>query len=275
MRDRERQLQQLRRRLDTCDLGRRLAAIRTRLVTADGRVTGAMARRWQRADARLRECAGRLDTLSPLAVLGRGYAVCWNADRTRIVRDAATTPRETGFGSRSPAASCTARCARPIRSLRSRNRDNGGYTGTLATGRDAARERQAMADTSIKDFEGAIAELDGIVKKLEEGDLPLEQSLALVRARRAAVALLSCAPRGCRTAHRDSDRARRAQAGARVADAGRGRPRIVPPRDAGPLSRPSCRGPVTSSHSLAAVLPDRHQGAANPPATRPRCAERY
>ncbi len=36
-----------------------------------------------------------------------------------------------------------------------------------------------MADTSIKDFEGAIAELDGSVKKLEEGDLPLEQSLAL------------------------------------------------------------------------------------------------
>jgi exodeoxyribonuclease VII small subunit len=36
-----------------------------------------------------------------------------------------------------------------------------------------------MADTSIKDFEGAIAELEGVVKKLEEGDLPLEQSLAL------------------------------------------------------------------------------------------------
>jgi exodeoxyribonuclease VII small subunit len=36
-----------------------------------------------------------------------------------------------------------------------------------------------MSDTSIKDFEGAIAELEGIVKKLEEGDLPLEQSLAL------------------------------------------------------------------------------------------------
>ncbi len=34
-------------------------------------------------------------------------------------------------------------------------------------------------DTSIKDFEAAIAELDAIVKKLEEGDLPLEQSLAL------------------------------------------------------------------------------------------------
>jgi len=34
-------------------------------------------------------------------------------------------------------------------------------------------------DTSIKDFETAIAELESIVKKLEEGDMPLEQSLAL------------------------------------------------------------------------------------------------
>ena len=34
-------------------------------------------------------------------------------------------------------------------------------------------------DTSIKDFEAANAELESIVKKLEEGDLPLEQSLAL------------------------------------------------------------------------------------------------
>jgi exodeoxyribonuclease VII small subunit len=34
-------------------------------------------------------------------------------------------------------------------------------------------------ETSIKDFEAAIAELESIVKKLEEGDMPLEQSLAL------------------------------------------------------------------------------------------------
>jgi exodeoxyribonuclease VII small subunit len=34
-------------------------------------------------------------------------------------------------------------------------------------------------DTTIKDFEAAIAELETIVKKLEEGDLPLESSLAL------------------------------------------------------------------------------------------------
>jgi len=32
---------------------------------------------------------------------------------------------------------------------------------------------------SIKDFESAIAELEQIVKQLEAGDLPLEQSLAL------------------------------------------------------------------------------------------------
>ena len=36
-----------------------------------------------------------------------------------------------------------------------------------------------MPDTSIRDFEAAIAELESIVKKLEEGDLALEQSLQL------------------------------------------------------------------------------------------------
>jgi exodeoxyribonuclease VII small subunit len=34
-------------------------------------------------------------------------------------------------------------------------------------------------DSSIKDYEAAVAELDTIVKKLEEGDLPLESSLQL------------------------------------------------------------------------------------------------
>lgn len=36
-----------------------------------------------------------------------------------------------------------------------------------------------MSETSIKDFEAAIAELESIVKRLEEGDMALEQSLAL------------------------------------------------------------------------------------------------
>jgi exodeoxyribonuclease VII small subunit len=34
-------------------------------------------------------------------------------------------------------------------------------------------------DSTIKDFEAAIAELEGIVKKLEEGDLALDASLQL------------------------------------------------------------------------------------------------
>jgi exodeoxyribonuclease VII small subunit len=34
-------------------------------------------------------------------------------------------------------------------------------------------------DPTVKDFEAAIAELESIVKKLEEGDLPLETSLQL------------------------------------------------------------------------------------------------
>jgi exodeoxyribonuclease VII small subunit len=38
---------------------------------------------------------------------------------------------------------------------------------------------ETSANTSIKDFEAAIAELETVVKKLEEGELSLEQSLAL------------------------------------------------------------------------------------------------
>ena len=37
----------------------------------------------------------------------------------------------------------------------------------------------APMDATIKDFESAIAELESIVKTLEEGDLALEKSLAL------------------------------------------------------------------------------------------------
>jgi exodeoxyribonuclease VII large subunit len=87
---RERTWQSLRLTLETFDLRRRLGSIRARLAGGDGRLAAAAASSRHRADAKLRGAAARLDALSPLAVLGRGYAVCWNADRTAVVRDAAT-----------------------------------------------------------------------------------------------------------------------------------------------------------------------------------------
>lgn len=86
---RERIYQALRLTLETFDLRRRLGQVRTRLVAAEGRLGRGAARRIHAADVRLRAVAARLESLSPLAVLGRGYAVCWNADRTAIIRDTA------------------------------------------------------------------------------------------------------------------------------------------------------------------------------------------
>ena len=86
---RERTYHGLRLTLETFDLRRRLGAIRTRLVAADGQLAAAFTRSHHAHDARLRTTVARLESLSPLAVLGRGYAVCWDADRTRIIRDAA------------------------------------------------------------------------------------------------------------------------------------------------------------------------------------------
>jgi exodeoxyribonuclease VII large subunit len=86
----ERVLQTLRRRLEARDVARRFAVIRGRLQAADAKLSAAIQRRADRGSASVRALTGRLDTLSPLAVLARGYAVCWNQDRTAIVRNAST-----------------------------------------------------------------------------------------------------------------------------------------------------------------------------------------
>jgi exodeoxyribonuclease VII large subunit len=93
---RDRQHRALQLRLDAHDMRRRLAAIRGRLEAVDTRLAAAARRRQDRARARLGTLSARLESLSPVGVLARGYAVCWNADRTAIVRSA----REASRGDR-------------------------------------------------------------------------------------------------------------------------------------------------------------------------------
>jgi exodeoxyribonuclease VII large subunit len=83
-------------RLEQHDVRRRLAAMRGRVGAADSRLHVIAGRAHERAQARFTALTGRLETLSPLAVLARGYAVCWNEDRTAIIRQAsAVAPGDT------------------------------------------------------------------------------------------------------------------------------------------------------------------------------------
>ena len=85
---RARRTQMLRQRLDQLDVGVRLARVRTALVLANNRLARAAADRTVGGRRHLERVAAQLAALSPLGVLARGYAVCWNDDRTAIVRRA-------------------------------------------------------------------------------------------------------------------------------------------------------------------------------------------
>lgn len=84
----------LARSLSQHDPRHRLGGVRTRLVAYDGRLARAVGRRVHIGDSRFKALAARLEGLSPLAVLGRGYAVAWDSTRTRIIRNA----RSVGIG---------------------------------------------------------------------------------------------------------------------------------------------------------------------------------
>ena len=87
---RRQQFRALEQALEARDVRRRLADVRGRLAASRGRLHAAATRNHDQAEARFRVLVGRLENLSPLAVLARGYAVCWNADRTAIISRART-----------------------------------------------------------------------------------------------------------------------------------------------------------------------------------------
>jgi exodeoxyribonuclease VII large subunit len=87
---RQREYHLVRARVETHDIRRQLATVHGRLDALDNRLHNAARRRQDRAQAQFGALTARLESLSPLAVLGRGYAVCWNAER--VVRRAADAP---------------------------------------------------------------------------------------------------------------------------------------------------------------------------------------
>jgi exodeoxyribonuclease VII large subunit len=84
-----RHVRDLDRRLDAADQRRRLAQLGTRLGAAEARLGSGLRAALHRREVRLGSLAGRLENLSPLTVLARGYAVAFAGDGRTILRDAA------------------------------------------------------------------------------------------------------------------------------------------------------------------------------------------
>ena len=81
-------LLRMRERLETFRLDRQLEAQRERVSGAELRLRSLFARRVETRRAALSGLLGKLDTLSPLGVLSRGYALVWDASGQRLLRGA-------------------------------------------------------------------------------------------------------------------------------------------------------------------------------------------
>jgi exodeoxyribonuclease VII large subunit len=88
----------LRERLEAFRLDRQLAARRERLTRHSDRLVALFRADAEKRRGSLARLAASLDGLSPLAVLGRGYALVWDEAGSRLVRDAAEV--EAGQGLR-------------------------------------------------------------------------------------------------------------------------------------------------------------------------------
>ncbi|RZP27967.1 hypothetical protein EVA25_03300, partial [bacterium] len=73
-------------RLEALDLGQQLPRIRVRLTALNKGLSRAIASAGIEHRRKVERVVARLESLSPLGVLARGFSVCWNDTRTRIVR---------------------------------------------------------------------------------------------------------------------------------------------------------------------------------------------